>query len=112
MFVENAADIAKAIYDHQKYSVMETNQPTRMPGQCHPAVWRHLLSGLIVFALGVGADIGIVEWLHHRHHKVKWLVPAPVVEDYVVQTNVFSGPEQVYDIGVLDDGTVVWRLKK
>ena len=70
----------------------------------------HFFWAIVVFGLGVLADIGVVEYLHHRPHRVVW-------QSGDVQTNYYSHAQTLpptgtrIEIGAVDDGSLTWRPK-
>lgn len=76
-----------------------------------PHVWRHLISGTIVFLAGVCADVAVVKYLDQNKsaHFVVWqnspvivpVGPLPVLHD----TNFVI-------FGLRDDGSMIWKPLK
>jgi hypothetical protein len=69
----------------------------------------HFLSGVIVFALGIGADMWLLDHRQPRPLDVRWaggeFQPGVLLTNFPL-TN-FSGVEE----GAADNGTLVWRPK-
>jgi hypothetical protein len=98
---------------------MKTNQPTRLPRDLPPHFFRHLISGLIVFALGLVADVTIVEIIHNRKHTVVW-ANGEVQRDFTLGMNTNSpaaadgngNGTNGLELGYLDNGQIVWRIAR
>lgn len=90
---------------------MNTNQPTRLPHEWNPAVFRHFISSSITFALCCLFDVGIVEYRQHlknKPHTVVWQA-GETQTNYVPGTATARDPLQIgFDT---TDGRVVWRTK-
>ena len=72
-------------------------------------VLRHFISGTIVFALGVAADVLIDQHLLHRAQRVRWPDGAITVE--YLSREVPTNPGAQIELGMVDDGRVAWRVK-
>src|SRR5262245_1461558 len=92
-------------------SSMKTNQPTKLPRELPPHFFRHIISGIIVFSLGLVADVTIVEIIHNRKHTVIW-ANGEIQRDYIFHASTtspdFTATNGV-EIGYLDNGQITWR---
>lgn len=84
--------------------------PTRLPKTLQPHTIRHLISGTLVFLLGIAANEALMYWRRHSPRQVRWNA-TEMQRDYS-----FPGglpPTNVpVDMGIAEDGTVVWRPRK
>jgi hypothetical protein len=86
------------------------NSPIRPPKTLQAHHIRHLISGTLVFMLGVAANEAITYARHHWPKKVRWTA-VEVQHDYVPASGLPGTNVQV-EMGLTEDGTVVWRAKK
>lgn len=86
------------------------NKLTKPPREVHSIHYLlHTLTGLLVFAAGIGADVGIVHWLHVKPHAVNWQSGASEIG--YVNRKVEKLPLGPIEFGIMDNGAVVWREK-
>ena len=69
-----------------------------------------MISGTMAFLLGVAANEAIMYGRRHWPRKVKWTA-AETQPDYVPTTGL-PGTNMQVEMGLTEDGTVVWRAKK
>jgi hypothetical protein len=69
-----------------------------------------LISGTIVFLLGIGANEFVVYLRKHSPRAVRWS-PAEIQKDYTIPNGLPPTNVQV-DIGITEDGFYVWRPRK
>jgi hypothetical protein len=86
------------------------NSPIRPPKNLQPHHIRHIISGTLAFALGVAANEAIMYARRHWPTKVRWTA-AEVQKDYV-PTSGLPGTNVQVEMGLTEDGTVVWRARK
>lgn len=76
-----------------------------------PHHFRHPISGSIVFLMGIAADLVIMEYRHYSPKTVRW-------QNGETQTGVrltrqsLPTPANQVEIGLSDDGILIWRPKK
>lgn len=70
---------------------------------------RHLISGTIVFTMGVAVNEGLVKLRHHCAQPVIWIGEAQTGQ--YVPPDRLPGTNATCQFGVRADGTVVWRVK-
>jgi hypothetical protein len=86
------------------------NSPVRPPkNTLQPHHIRHIISGTLVFLLGIAANEGLMHLRRHWPRHVRW--NSTEQRDYVIPgglppTNV------LVETGIAEDGTVVWRQRK
>ena len=86
------------------------NSPIRPGGTLKPHHIRHLITGTLVFLLGIAANEALVYLRQHAPKQVRWTA-TELQPDYALPTGLPPTNIQV-DIGIADDGTVVWRARK
>lgn len=86
------------------------NSQIRPPKTLQPHHIRHMISGTMAFLLGVAANEAIVYARRHWPRKVRWTA-VEVQKDYVPTSGLPTTNVQV-EMGLTEDGTVVWRAKK
>jgi len=88
---------------------METQQPG-----LKPHFWRHLFSGGLVFIAGICADLVILEYRHEQlvkmPHTVKW-IGGELQYGYDLNRKPVVPTNGVAQIGIMDNGQLVWRPK-
>ena len=86
------------------------NSPVRPPkNTLQPHHIRHIISGTLVFLLGIAANEGLMHLRRHWPRHVRWT--STEQKDYV--TPVGLPPTNVLvETGIAEDGTVVWRPRK
>ena len=68
---------------------------------------RHLISGTLVFLLGIAANEALMLWRKHSPKKVRWS-ESEIQKDYTVPSGLPPTNVQV-DVGITEDGSFVWR---
>jgi len=86
------------------------NSPIRPQKTFQPHHLRHLVSGTIVFLLGIGANELVVYLRKHSPRAVRW-AQTEIQNDYTVPNGLPPTNVQV-DIGITEDGFYVWRPHK
>lgn len=86
------------------------NSPIRPPKNLQPHHIRHLISGTLVFCLGIAANEAIMHLRRHWPRTVRWNAHETQL-DYVPPTKL-PPPNVEVDIGITEDGAFVWRPKK
>jgi hypothetical protein len=86
------------------------NSPIRPPRTLQAHHIRHLISGTLVFLLGIAANEAITCLRRHWPRQVRWTA-AEVQRDYSIPNGLPSTNAQV-EMGIAEDGTVVWRPRK
>jgi hypothetical protein len=69
-----------------------------------------MISGTMAFLMGVAANEAIMYARRHWPRKVRWTA-VEVQQDYVPTTGLPVTNAQV-EMGLTEDGAVVWRAKK
>ena len=87
-----------------------SNYPTRTPKTLQPHHIRHLISGTLVFLLGVGVNELLLHLRRHLPRTVRWS-STEIQKDYAMPSGLPPTNVQV-DIGITDDGFYVWRVRK
>ena len=90
--------------------VRPQNYPTRLPKTLQPHHIRHMISGSLVFLLGVGVNELIVHVRRHWPKTVRWSA-TEIQTNYTLPTGLPPTSVQV-DIGITEDGFYVWRPHK
>ncbi len=85
------------------------NSPVRPPKTIQPHHIRHMITGTLVFVLGIAANEGITYVRAHWPRHVRWS-PAETQHDYLVP-NGLPGTNMQVEMGIAEDGTVVWRVR-
>jgi len=86
------------------------NSPIRPQKNLQPHHIRHIISGTLVFLLGIAANEALMHARRHWPRKVRWTA-VEVQYDYLPMTGLPGTNVQV-EMGLTEDGTVVWRAKK
>ncbi len=86
------------------------NSPIRPQKNLQPHHIRHIISGTLVFLLGIAANEALMYARRHSARKVRWTA-VEVQHDYVPAGALPATNVQV-EMGLTEDGTVVWRAKK
>jgi hypothetical protein len=86
------------------------NSPIRPPKTLQAHHIRHIISGTLVFLLGIAANEAVTYARRHWPRKVRWTA-VEVQHDYVPASGLPATNMQV-EMGLTEDGTVVWRAKK
>jgi len=86
------------------------NSPTRPPKTLQQHHFRHMISGTMAFLLGVATNEAIMYARRHWPRKVRWTA-VEVQPDYVPASGL-PGTNVEVEMGLTEDGTVVWRTKK
>jgi len=86
------------------------NSPIRPPRTLQPHHIRHLISGTLVFLLGIVANEGLMHLRRHSPKQVRWTA-TETQPDYLIPAGLPATNAQV-DMGIAEDGTVVWRPRK
>jgi hypothetical protein len=83
------------------------NSPIRPTKTFQPHHIRHLISGSLVFLLGIGANELIMHLRRHWPRSVRWNA-TEIQKDYVPPSGLPATNVEV-DIGITEDGAFVWR---
>ena len=86
------------------------NSPIRPPRTLKAHHIRHLVSGSLVFLLGIAANETLMYLRRHAPKQVRWTA-TELQPDYALPTGLPATNVQV-DMGIAEDGTVVWRARK
>ena len=86
------------------------NSPIRPQRTLQPHHLRHLISGTLVFLLGIAANELVVYWRKHSPKAVRWS-HAEIQNDYTIPNGLPPTNIEV-DIGITEDGFYVWRPHK
>jgi hypothetical protein len=86
------------------------NSPFRPPKTLQAHHIRHIISGTLVFLLGIAANEALMFARRRSPRKVRWTA-IEVQHDYV-PTGGLPGTNVQVEMGLTEDGTVVWRTKK
>src|SRR3954466_3376429 len=86
------------------------NSPVRPPRTLQPHHIRHMISGTLVFMLGIAANEAIIYGRRHWPRTVRWS-PAEIQKDFVPASGLPPTNVQV-DLGMTEDGAMVWRPQK
>lgn len=70
----------------------------------------HSLWSVLVFASGIGADVGIMDYKHSRPKSVLWQDGTRQV-GFVMPKNTLPPQGTPVQLGVAEDGMIVWRVK-
>ena len=87
-----------------------SNYPTRTPKTLQPHHIRHMISGTLVFLMGVGVNEGLLHLRRHWPKTVRWSANE-IQSDYTLPNGLPPTNVQV-DLGITDDGYYVWRVRK
>ena len=83
------------------------NSPVRPPrNTLQPHHVRHIISGTLVFLLGIAANEGLMHLRRHWPRHVRWT--STEQKDYVIPAG-FPPTNILVETGIAEDGTVVWR---
>ncbi len=86
------------------------NSPIRPQSTIKPHHIRHIISGTLVFFLGIAANETLMFLRRHAPRRVRWN-PTETQPDFSVPASLPATNVQV-DMGIAEDGTVVWRTHK
>jgi hypothetical protein len=86
------------------------NSPIRPPKNLQPHHIRHIITGTLVFILGIAANEAIFHLRRHWPRKVRWSANE-IQHNYIPPTSLPPTNVQV-DIGITEDGSFVWRPQK
>ena len=86
------------------------NSPIRPPKTLQAHHIRHLISGTLVFLLGIAANETLMYLRRHSPRQVRWTA-SELQRDYAVPGRLPGTNVQV-DMGIAEDGAVVWRPRK
>jgi hypothetical protein len=82
-------------------------QPTRT---FQPHHIRHMVSGTLVFLLGIAANEGLMHMRRHWPRSVRWS-PTEIQTDYTMPEGL-PPTNVLVDIGITEDGFYVWRPQR
>jgi hypothetical protein len=86
------------------------NSPIRPPKTFQPHHIRHIVSGTLVFLLGIAANEMLMYLRRHWAKQVRWNT-TEVQRDYAIPSGL--PPTNVaVEMGIAEDGSVVWRPRK
>ena len=91
-------------------SVQILNSPILPQKTFQPHHYRHLISGTLVFILGILVNEAIVYARKHSPKAVRWSA-TEFQKDYVIPSTL-PAPHVQVDIGITEDGYYVWRPHK
>jgi hypothetical protein len=94
----------------QNSPIRIANSPVRPPRNLQPHHIRHIISGTLVFMLGIAANETIMHLRKHWPRKVRWSA-SEMQNDYSPPTGLPPHHIQV-DVGMCEDGSFVWRPRK
>lgn len=103
---DNPSSDTKSFAETLKDVEMKTNKLTSPTRSWQPHHFRHMLSGSVVFALGVMAHVILDEVKYRWPRDVKW-GDGSVTHGFQRGYSKISTNAVV--IGITDDGTLVWR---
>ncbi|HSU57460.1 MAG TPA: hypothetical protein VLT36_25685 [Candidatus Dormibacteraeota bacterium] len=86
------------------------NSPIRPPKTLQPHHIRHIVSGTLVFLLGIMATETIMYLRRHWPKTVRWS-RTEIQSNYTVPNGLPPTNVEV-DYGITDDGYIVWRPRK
>jgi hypothetical protein len=86
------------------------NSPIRPPKTFQPHHIRHIVSGTLVFLLGVAANESLMYLRRHWAKQVRWNA-TEVQRDYSIPSGLPATNVDV-EMGIAEDGSVVWRPRK
>jgi hypothetical protein len=86
------------------------NSPIRPPKTLQAHHIRHIISGTLVFLLGIAANEALMYGRRHWPRKVRWT--AVEVQHNYVPASGLPGTNAQVEMGLTEDGSVVWRAKK
>src|SRR6266850_8313193 len=93
-----------------KSPVKIQNSPIRPPRTLQPHHIRHMVSGTLVFMLGVAVNEGLIHLRKRWPRTVRWSA-TEIQKDYVPPGGLPPTNVQV-DMGLTEDGAFVWRPRK
>jgi hypothetical protein len=85
------------------------NSPIRPPKTFQPHHVRHIISGTLAFLMGVAANEALGYLRRHWPRQVRWTA-SEVQRDYCVPIGLPPTNVQV-EMGIAEDGAVVWRAR-
>lgn len=71
----------------------------------------HGITALVTFAFAVSADIVIIEYSHHKDHRVQWQ-DGTVSDHYEIKHLGLPSGTNLVQVGMADNGQLVWRVKQ
>lgn len=71
----------------------------------------HALNAILVFGLGIAADVAIVHYLHNQPKTVVWQ-GGEVQEGFILSHQPLPDTNSPVNLGIASDGTLVWRVPK
>jgi hypothetical protein len=86
------------------------NSLIRPPRTFQPHHIRHIVSGTLVFLLGIAANEGLMYARRHWPKTVRWS-PNEIQTNYLVPGGLPPANVPV-DVGMSEDGLFVWRPRK
>jgi hypothetical protein len=86
------------------------NSPIRPPKTLKPHHIRHIISGMLVFLMGIAANEALTYVRRHWPRHVRWNA-SEMQKDYSIPGGLPPTNVQV-EMGIAEDGTVVWRARK
>lgn len=86
------------------------NSPIRPPRTLQAHHIRHLVSGTLVFLLGIAANETLMHLRRHWPKQVRWSA-TETQRDYLIPSGLPATNLPV-ETGIAEDGTVVWRLRR
>jgi hypothetical protein len=85
------------------------NSPIRPPKTLQAHHVRHIVSGTVVFLLGIAANEALMYLRRHAPRHVRWNA-TEVQPNYALPTGL-PPTNVVVETGIAEDGTVVWRAR-
>lgn len=74
-------------------------------------VARHFISGVIIFGLGLAADVWISRYLANRPLAVRW--PEGITNEFLAARRLPTNAGDLsIQFGLAEDGRAVWRVAK
>ncbi len=83
------------------------NSPIRPQRTLQAHHIRHMISGTLVFLLGIGANEALMYLRRHSPRQVRW-TSKEMQRNYCIPAGLPATNVQV-EFGIAEDGTVVWR---
>jgi len=84
--------------------------PTRLPRTLQPHHIRHIISGTLVFLLGIAANEALMYLRRHSPRQVRWTATESQRAYWL--PNGLPATNVAVEMGVAEDGTVVWRPRR
>ncbi len=85
------------------------NSPIRPPKTIQAHHIRHLISGTLVFLLGIAANEALMYMRRHSPRRVRW-TSNEMQHNYALP-NALPPTNVAVETGIAEDGTVVWRAR-